>query len=158
MICRAVLGVIFLPAAKVILFALLTVILYSRGHSRSEYHSAKSRISLHSNTTRLKANITEKSNCVLQLLFSWPARRDSNPRSSESESAALSSCATGGYKGTDNRPLDFIFQSRWGYSSASAMCPRTFPQCRIWQSSQAPFSPYRHLHKPHRGRPGGADL
>lgn len=27
----------------------------------------------------------------------WPARRDSNPRSSESESAALSSCATGGY-------------------------------------------------------------
>lgn len=29
----------------------------------------------------------------------WPARRDSNPRSSESESAALSSCATGGCKG-----------------------------------------------------------
>ncbi len=78
-ICRAFLGVIFLPAAKVILFALHTVILYSRGHSRSEYHSAKSRISLHSNTTRLKANITEKSNCVLQLLFSWPARRDFVP-------------------------------------------------------------------------------
>ena len=30
--------------------------------------------------------------------YFWPARRDSNPRSSESESAALSSCATGGYK------------------------------------------------------------
>ena len=29
--------------------------------------------------------------------YFWPARRDSNPRSSESESAALSSCATGGY-------------------------------------------------------------
>ena len=28
--------------------------------------------------------------------ISWPARRDSNPRSSESESAALSSCATSG--------------------------------------------------------------
>ena len=53
---------IFLPAAK--------VILYSREHSRSEYHAAKSRISLHSNTTRRKANITEKSNCKTQLLFS----------------------------------------------------------------------------------------
>ncbi len=29
--------------------------------------------------------------------FLWPARRDLNPRSSESESAALSNCATGGY-------------------------------------------------------------
>ena len=29
-------------------------------------------------------------------VFIWPARRDLNPRSSESESAALSSCATGG--------------------------------------------------------------
>ena len=28
--------------------------------------------------------------------FCWPARRDSNPRSSESESAALSNCATSG--------------------------------------------------------------
>ncbi len=32
------------------------------------------------------------------MLSLWPARRDSNPRSSESESAALSSCATGGYR------------------------------------------------------------
>ena len=30
-------------------------------------------------------------------IFFWPARRDSNPRSSESESAALSGCATSGY-------------------------------------------------------------
>ena len=30
-------------------------------------------------------------------LFAWPARRDSNPRPSESESAAISSFATGGY-------------------------------------------------------------
>ena len=29
--------------------------------------------------------------------LTWPARRDSNPRSSESESAAISSFATGGY-------------------------------------------------------------
>ncbi len=28
----------------------------------------------------------------------WPARRDSNPRPSESESAAISSFATGGYR------------------------------------------------------------
>ena len=32
----------------------------------------------------------------LSSLRLWPARRDLNPRSSESESAALSSCATGG--------------------------------------------------------------
>ena len=32
---------------------------------------------------------------MIPLLNYWPARRDSNPRSSESESAALSSCATG---------------------------------------------------------------
>ena len=31
------------------------------------------------------------------MLYFWPARRDLNPRSSESESAALSSCATSGY-------------------------------------------------------------
>ena len=30
-------------------------------------------------------------------VFHWPARRDSNPRPSESESAAISSFATGGY-------------------------------------------------------------
>ena len=34
-------------------------------------------------------------NCVV---FLWPARRDSNPRPSESESAAISSFATGGYQ------------------------------------------------------------
>lgn len=42
MIYRTVLGVIFLPTAKVILFTLLTVLLYSPPHSKSEYHSAKS--------------------------------------------------------------------------------------------------------------------
>lgn len=31
------------------------------------------------------------------VVFLWPARRDSNPRPSESESAAISSFATGGY-------------------------------------------------------------
>ena len=45
----------------------LTVILYSPSHLRSKYHSAKSWISLRSNITRRKANITEKaiakSNC-----------------------------------------------------------------------------------------------
>ena len=53
------------------LFALLTVILYSPSHLRSKYRSAESRISLRSNITRRKANITEKSNCKMQLLFSW---------------------------------------------------------------------------------------
>lgn len=41
----------------------LTVILYSPSHLRSKYHSTESRISLRSNITRRKANITEKSNC-----------------------------------------------------------------------------------------------
>ena len=42
-------------------------------------------------------------------VFSWPARRDSNPRSSESESAALSSCATSGYiYGQPQRSPHFI--------------------------------------------------
>ena len=39
------------------------VILYSPSHSRSEYHSVGIRISLRSNITRRKANITKKSNC-----------------------------------------------------------------------------------------------
>ena len=34
----------------------------------------------------------------------WPARRDLNPRSSESESAALSNCATGGYINIKDSP------------------------------------------------------
>ena len=38
-----------------------------------------------------------KSPHIKRELLHWPARRDSNPRSSESESAALSNCATGGY-------------------------------------------------------------
>ena len=35
----------------------------------------------------------------------WPAQRDSNPRSSESESAALSNCATGGYIRVHKHPF-----------------------------------------------------
>ena len=46
--------------AKVILFATLTVILYSPQNSRSEYNLDEVQISLRSNTTRRKANITEK--------------------------------------------------------------------------------------------------
>ena len=40
---------------------------------------------------------------VLQGFLVWPARRDSNPRPSESESAAISSFATGGYQGVRKR-------------------------------------------------------
>ena len=43
------------------------------------------------------AKLKRKRNTIGVTLSFWPARRDSNPRSSESESAALSSCATGGY-------------------------------------------------------------
>ena len=39
-----------------------------------------------------KTALTKSESC-----FFWPARRDSNPRPSESESAAISSFATGGY-------------------------------------------------------------
>ena len=46
--------------AKVILFATLTVILYSPQNSRSDYNLDEVQISLRSNTTRRKANITEK--------------------------------------------------------------------------------------------------
>ena len=61
-ICRAVRGVI--------LFALLTVVSYWRGHLRSKYHPAESRISLHRNTTRRKANIAEKA-LAFASAFSW---------------------------------------------------------------------------------------
>lgn len=47
------------------------VILYSHTHSRSEYHSAKNRISLRSNITRRKANITEK---ALAFASAFPAK------------------------------------------------------------------------------------
>ena len=43
-------------------------------------------------------NITKKYNGTFRYRYIfWPAQRDSNPRSSESESAALSSCAMSGY-------------------------------------------------------------
>lgn len=38
----------------------------------------------------------------------WPARRDSNPCSSESESAALSGCATGGNM-RDGKAVPFFY-------------------------------------------------
>lgn len=47
------------------------MILYSPSHLRSKYHSTESRISLRSNITRRKANITEKaiakSNCFFMV-------------------------------------------------------------------------------------------
>ena len=47
---------------------------------------------------RLVTMLISKLNLCKAEIKKWPARRDLNPRSSESESAALSSCATGGYK------------------------------------------------------------
>ena len=55
------------------------MILYSPSHSRSEYHSAENRISMRSNITRCKENITEKSNCFLQLLFFMVRRKGFEP-------------------------------------------------------------------------------
>ncbi len=40
-----------------------------------------------------KVNLPKK----FAITLGWPAQRDLNPRSSESESAALSNCAMGGY-------------------------------------------------------------
>ena len=40
-------------------------------------------------------NFTEKSHSLLRMAFFWPTRKDLNLRPSESESDALSSCATG---------------------------------------------------------------
>ena len=67
-ICRAALGVIFLLTQKWYCLLKLTAILYSPPHSRSEYHSAKSWISLRSNITRREANRTKKSNCFFHVL------------------------------------------------------------------------------------------
>ena len=39
----------------------------------------------------------DRNTAVAVFLFEWSARRDLNSRSPESESVALSSCATGGY-------------------------------------------------------------
>ncbi len=44
-------------------------------HSRSEYHPTKSDITAKGNTTRRKANTTEKALAIASA-FSWPARRD----------------------------------------------------------------------------------
>ena len=55
----------------------------------------------------------------MQALFSWPARRDSNPRPSESESAAISSFATGGY-------ADIIAQKKAGSKSGGRAARKYF--------------------------------
>ena len=48
---------------------LLTKSHYIRADTRKANITRRSRISLHSNTTRRKANITEKSDCKIQSLF-----------------------------------------------------------------------------------------
>ena len=55
----------------------------------------------------------------MQALFSWPARRDSNPRPSESESAAISSFATGGC-------ADIIAQKKAGSKSGGRAAQKYF--------------------------------
>ena len=52
-------------------------------------------------------------------LFCWPARRDSNPRPSESESAAISSFATGGC-------ADIIAQKKAGSKSGGRAAQKYF--------------------------------
>ena len=49
-----------------------------------------------SNPFFAQIRIKQEQYLAIPPLFYWPARRDLNPRSSESESAALSSCATSG--------------------------------------------------------------
>ena len=78
-ICRAVLGVIFFADAKVILCRWHCDIIFAV-YTREANITRQRRISLHSNTSRRKANITEKSNCKVQLLFSWLREKDLNQR------------------------------------------------------------------------------
>ena len=49
-------------------------------YTREANTTRQSRISRHSNTSRREMNITEKSDCKMQSLFSWRAREDSNLR------------------------------------------------------------------------------
>lgn len=49
-------------------------------YTREANITRQSRISRHSNTSRREMNITEKSDCKMQSLFSWRAREDSNLR------------------------------------------------------------------------------
>ncbi len=55
-------------------------------------------ISLSAPFESLRMQLYQRKKQSKDCFFLWPARRDSNPRSSESESAALSNCATGGYQ------------------------------------------------------------
>ena len=49
-------------------------------YTREANTTRQCRISRHSNTSRREMNITEKSDCKMQSLFSWRAREDSNLR------------------------------------------------------------------------------
>ena len=56
--------------------------------------------------------------------FFWPAQRDSNPRSSESESAALSSCAmSGNIKRRHKRATAFEFILQGLFQARFCRCP-----------------------------------
>ena len=62
--------------------------------------------------------------CLLsQAPFAWPARRDSNPRPPESESDALSNCATGGFFNFFRKKYYAVFN---GFSTRRAF-PEAFP-------------------------------
>ena len=66
------------------------------------------------------------------LLFFWPTRRDLNPHSPESESVALSNCATDGYKPHFSYGCFFIIKYNQSESSSQiAYCS----SCSFWRSS-----------------------
>ena len=65
--------------AKVILCRWHSDIIFAV-YTREANITRQSRISRHSNTSRREMNITEKSDCKMQSLFSWRAREDSNLR------------------------------------------------------------------------------
>ena len=65
--------------AKVILCRWHSDIIFAV-YTREANITRQRRISLHSNTSRRKANITEKSNCKMQVLFSWLRGQDLNLR------------------------------------------------------------------------------
>ena len=110
-------------------------------------------------------NFIEKTTCRNKSFF-WPARRDSNPRSSESESAALSSCATSGnikfrndkvsLNGTPYQ-INIIRYILEDYSIANAMYLRTFRRYRILLPNPAFHELYRVEHILHQGLPDGED-
>lgn len=76
-------------AAKVILHLRAVLLFYSPC-------ALAKRISPGETGYHCRRQIELKKALAIASAFSWPARRDSNPRPSESESAAISSFATGG--------------------------------------------------------------